>query len=396
MLQRILPAKPGYDAILAAIYDCALDPAQWAPLLDVLAASVHAQAAVLDCLDAATGSGSVLVERNTDSSWSEKYQRHYAAINPTHGHVNGLSPFQPFTFEQLIGWRDFAKGAYHNEYRKPQGFGDCLTTMIENKAGRSVFISLFRPEHDPLYHADEIGLLRRVAPHIRRAIEIGEMFGRRQVACEALSEALCRLAFGVVILDADGLVLFRNAAADDLLAARAIAVDRRRALQIGGAADRLWLRQVLQERPLRAAARALSLAGGGRLAVNALTLADAAEGSRIFQRFPQAACLLTFHCGDAPDEGIGDIFAQTYGLTPAEDRVFAALFQGLTLREAADRQGVAIETARTHLAHIFAKAGVRRQSELIRAAAALRAPMRSSAGRGRTAIGGLRDALPFG
>lgn len=58
--------------------------------------------------------------------------------------------------------------------------------------------------------------------------------------------------------------------------------------------------------------------------------------------------------------------ARRFGLTAAEHRLLVHLLDGLALKEAAARLGVANTTARTHLQRIFDKTGVRRQTDLQR------------------------------
>jgi DNA-binding CsgD family transcriptional regulator len=55
-----------------------------------------------------------------------------------------------------------------------------------------------------------------------------------------------------------------------------------------------------------------------------------------------------------------------FGLTRAECRLLAALFEGCSVPQAADRLGVARSTARTHLQRVFDKTGARRQGDLLR------------------------------
>ena len=55
-----------------------------------------------------------------------------------------------------------------------------------------------------------------------------------------------------------------------------------------------------------------------------------------------------------------------FGLTVAEGRLLATLFEGCSVPQAATRLGVARSTARTHLQRIFDKTGARRQGDLMR------------------------------
>jgi DNA-binding CsgD family transcriptional regulator len=66
-----------------------------------------------------------------------------------------------------------------------------------------------------------------------------------------------------------------------------------------------------------------------------------------------------------------------FDCTAAESRVFAQIAAGRTLLEAAQALGIAITTTKTHLAHIFATTGTRRQADLVRLSAALALPLRS-------------------
>jgi PAS domain S-box-containing protein len=59
------------------------------------------------------------------------------------------------------------------------------------------------------------------------------------------------------------------------------------------------------------------------------------------------------------------VLNQIYGLTRAEAKLVQSLAQGFSLEEAAHHLGIAVNTARTHLKHIFSKTGAKRQSELI-------------------------------
>ena len=72
----------------------------------------------------------------------------------------------------------------------------------------------------------------------------------------------------------------------------------------------------------------------------------------------------------APDrEGAGDatrMYRETFGLTPAEARLAAHLKDGYSLKEAAEKLNVSVNTARNQIKSVFEKLGVNRQSDLIR------------------------------
>lgn len=72
----------------------------------------------------------------------------------------------------------------------------------------------------------------------------------------------------------------------------------------------------------------------------------------------------------APDrEAASDetrVYRETFGLTPAEARLAGCLKDGLSLKEAAEKLGLSVNTVRNQVKSIFEKLGVNRQSDLIR------------------------------
>jgi DNA-binding CsgD family transcriptional regulator len=60
------------------------------------------------------------------------------------------------------------------------------------------------------------------------------------------------------------------------------------------------------------------------------------------------------------------MLAKLYGLTPCEAKLTLEILCGRTLDQAAARLSISMNTARTHLKHVFHKTGTNRQSELLR------------------------------
>jgi DNA-binding CsgD family transcriptional regulator len=54
-----------------------------------------------------------------------------------------------------------------------------------------------------------------------------------------------------------------------------------------------------------------------------------------------------------------------YSLTAAQAKVASAIYNGQSIGEAAKKLNISINTARTHMRNIYAKTGVKTQTELI-------------------------------
>ena len=79
-----------------------------------------------------------------------------------------------------------------------------------------------------------------------------------------------------------------------------------------------------------------------------------------------ADVLLSIEVQPARETTLETILRDRFALTPAEIRLVLRLDRGMRLRDAADAEKIAYETARTRLKTIFGKLGVIRQAELIR------------------------------
>lgn len=175
--------------------------------------------------------------------------------------------------------------------------------------------------------------------------------------------ALDRLDRGVLLLDATGVVLVANRAAQSMLAERGPFVVRRGRLEfVDRCANGRWCLFLANEsdadgsRSLVLQVAAPRPRGACRVLVSALDAGDgAACGYCVFVYEPEA--------GHRPLPG--KVLAQLYGLTPAESRLVNALFVGMSLRAAATQAGITLNTARSTLKKVFAKCAVGSQAGLL-------------------------------
>jgi DNA-binding CsgD family transcriptional regulator len=93
---------------------------------------------------------------------------------------------------------------------------------------------------------------------------------------------------------------------------------------------------------------------------------------------PNATAAIFFTPSAEPPRLPAAAWAATFGFTIAEMRMLELLVKGHTLIEAAHAMGIAEPTARTHVANLMAKAGTKRQADLIQLALRLTPPVRTA------------------
>ncbi|MEU2033773.1 helix-turn-helix transcriptional regulator [Nocardia amamiensis] len=104
---------------------------------------------------------------------------------------------------------------------------------------------------------------------------------------------------------------------------------------------------------------------------------------------PSAALVVIVDPDREAPEG-PEALRQLYGLTAAEAHVAAAALRGEGLRPIAEELAVSVNTARTHLQHVFHKTGTHRQAELVRVLTTVLAgtgQLEGTAGRGMSGAG---------
>ena len=93
---------------------------------------------------------------------------------------------------------------------------------------------------------------------------------------------------------------------------------------------------------------------------------------------PSATAAVFFTSSAEPPRLPAAAWAATFGFTSTEMRMLVLLVKGDTVAQAAAVMGIAEPTARTHVANLMAKAGTKRQSDLIQLAVRLAPPVRDA------------------
>lgn len=173
--------------------------------------------------------------------------------------------------------------------------------------------------------------------------------------------ALDRLATGVVVAGADGMIQFMNKTAARIVSRGGdLLVDGAGRLRTARSSEDARLQQAIRNvaGDTGAAPEAVSVEyrdAERPYSLIVMPLSDTAGSSLIFITDPEFQAV-----PDVP------LLRNLLGLTEAEARIAQGLAEGLKLDEAAERSGVTVSTARTYLKQIFQKTGAARQSDLVR------------------------------
>lgn len=267
---------------------------------------------------------------------------------------------------RLIDDRERVKSRFYNDFMAPQGLDRGLYASVARGRDGVLIASAQRGAHLGDYQSDEINLMERILPHLRRSFRTWDRLREVEVERQVALAATEHVTLGIVLVDDGGKLHFANRIAEEQMSNGCLAVSNGRVTSRSPRAA-----QALQEavraaaRPTRAVADRVTLPAAD--GPSSSVLVSPVRDHALAGLSPGRLAMLLIG-GQAPKSVEESAVGRAYGLTPAEARLLAALVEGERLPAYARRHGISITTAKTHLKALFDKVGERRQADLIRRA----------------------------
>lgn len=351
------------SGLIDLLYSGLLDPSPWEAFLRALADHLgSAFATIIFAVPGATQSGLAL-SPNASPQGTENYMTTFFASDP----FSGLPEGKVVKFTEFVASEQ--QEVFNREYLDNAGGDQIIGVDLRAASGFEARIRVTRDQSRPDFGRSECEVLQRLVPHVRNAVRLYERLATIGTEQGVFQAAVEEMAVASIILDKKRRILRTNARAELLLA-------QSDGLKCNGA--QLLLGNRDQQQALDALFRALN-SGGDPASIGPLRLRiERPSGARdlaivaqpiagpAFMRGATAAAIALFISepgagASASPEAIRDLLQ----LTHAEAQLAAVLADGISLVDAAQRLGIAHNTARAQLRAIFSKTGVRRQSQLV-------------------------------
>jgi DNA-binding CsgD family transcriptional regulator len=367
--------RSGFDGVVdlvGAIYDAALDAEFWPEVLNRIGDAVGGPEVIFGVYDPSTGLSNLLAPRIDPARVSSLPD--WAPRNPLLPHGDGYAPGKVFTVSDVITIEHFTATDFYNEWWRPAGYDtEPLTTNLLVDSGARGIFTINGLLTRPPFGSDQKRLFATLAQHLVRAIALQRRLYHLTFASESAFAGFDDLHRGFLLVDAQARPVFVNRAGRALLDARdGLRLDAG-ILSAPNADDGRYLRALIASCALEAniapGGEVLLRRQSGRLPLHALVTpirqqtATAATPWTPAQR--PAAILLVSDPEIAIPSRI-EALRERFGLTPAEAAFALEIIKGDGRQAAADRLGITVATAHSHLHRIFDKTGVTRQAELVR------------------------------
>jgi len=369
--------------LIGDIYDAALDRDRWLGVLECTCRYVEGVTSVLISQDTAM-SAQFHYSWGDDPEYTKSYNETYIKLNPA------LVPFivhaqtdDVIALSDVMPYDEFLASRFYKEWARPQGYSDTVHATLNKTRTSYAAVAVARHERQGLVDDQARRRMRLLAPHFRRAVEVGKVLSLHKVEAAALADTLDGLATATFLVDADSCIVHANKQALAMLAeGKVVRTAARRLAAANPETDRA-LREVFAAAGAGDAAVGINgiavpliTRDGDRHVAHVLPLTSGArkqagtEYSAVAAVFVRKADLELTHPVNA--------LAESYKLTPAELRVLMTIVQVGGVPEVALVLGVSVPRVKTQRRHVFEQTGTNRQADLVKLVVAYMSPLAGS------------------
>lgn len=354
--------------LIGAIYDSVLDPGLWSDAIDRIRRYVGLHLGAIGIHYVPSGI-SIQATTNIPPEYVRVIGETAHAIPDLWG---GVTAFGRLPAEEPIRMLDHSSvdrwpgNAFYEAFCRPQGLVDQLCLILEYQPDLVATFALGLHESMPPIDDHQVEAFRVLAPHMRRAVLIGNLLEARSIVATSFEAALDALGSAILLVDASGRIVYANGRADQML---------RMGDPIASLNGRIDVPRELVKGQLERAVAAAKQPGealgpGSGIAVRRRDGSGAIIHVLPLQRravrpVPNAAAAVFVAepnpALNLPLEGLRLL----YDLRPAETRVLDLIAAGLSSRAVAEALGVSENTAHTHTTRLFDKLGVHSRAEAV-------------------------------
>lgn len=267
-----------------------------------------------------------------------------------------------YALPELLRAGDPQADAYRKALLAPSGMNIMRMMRVVEDSGVSAWLSVSRRKRE--FDAEHDALIAALAPFLRAALKSYVALEHERITSSVANEAVRRMSFGWLTLDAEGRILDTDAHGESLLA-EAKVLSRGRGAKLGA-------RDATVGRDIAAAVKALLADRQSRPRAIVLSrepwldMLLVKANIRTGATRPAPTLVAYIHSDQWSAADRCEQLAQLFDLTPRQAGLALALSRGMTITEAAKELGLSVESARTYSKRIYLKTGARGQADLVR------------------------------
>jgi PAS domain-containing protein len=212
-----------FSDLIGSVYDCVIAPEGWTEVLDQICAEFGFATGALSVASLTNMKAVVNAVSGSDLAQMAQNGVGYGPdIIELWGGAERIQQYplgEPIVQSQAVRPDVISSNRYYREWALPKGLFDAVAVGLvrdRTMVGNAIF-----SQHESAGRIDDAQVdgLRLLAPHIRRAVTISNLFDMKTVEANTFAATVEALTVGVVLADEDSNIVHTNAAAAAMLAA---------------------------------------------------------------------------------------------------------------------------------------------------------------------------------
>jgi len=348
----------------------------WAESGDSSAAALRANRlllrgdkAVLLQLAIASGDASILASSGADTEFATGLLKHRDSYGNFISHFRSWDQDNAYDAARLTRAGDLLSSDFYRGFMEPNDAHHAIAGVIKRDPFNCIVLCVYRSASEPAFDQNDIGNLRELLPHWRRAAELRNRLATLNQQSDIAHCILNHAPFAIMTVDSSGLVLYAN--------------DRAKIISRLNDGLRIKDGRITTNSSAGTHKLLAELKRSDRQQ-NAMTLPIPFPMERPSGAKPYQLMIMPVDTPGQTDEEPGAkfgifVYDPTYrlpvdsaalksleGLTDSEARLCESLYETKNLGESAEHLNVSLSTAKTHLLNTFRKLGINSQAELMR------------------------------
>jgi DNA-binding CsgD family transcriptional regulator len=372
--------------LVGSVYDCIANETLWDDTLDEIRDVCQGHLATLGVIDSETHTTRFSIASGDKEAIAPIANIHASSYSflPAVPKLELDQPYKISTIYSVQGpdARDqWLESKLNKEWAVPNQIDDCIWVPMVKTATRSGHLVIMTHLSRGPVSDEDLAMMGQLAPHIRRAVTIGDLFEAERGKGEIFREIVDVLQTPVFIVTADMQILFANFSGERMLAENQLVQSLRGRLDFS-----FQLASNAIEYAVMTARRDEFVLGqnGINVPLSRLNAPAVAHVMPLTRRdshhrvLNNAAAAVFISASGQSAMPAMDAIGALFGLTPAEKSVAAHIAAGLKPKEMAIANGTTENTIRTQLAHLYDKTQTSDQGEVLALIRDLTPPVRSS------------------
>lgn len=394
---RILPA-------IRVLYAAAIDGNRWPEFLQTITVAFDAKSAHVIRVqprDAALSFSAlygydeaILARYGSEGGLAgaiTRYQQHFMQLLPTDPRVRIIAryPGRPLSCRPQIAEEELHAPQVHRDMLKLGDVEYSLLVSLPEDDGSLIILGVFRGKSAEDFNETDVEHFSEIIPHLKQAVRVSEHLADASFKAQAARDVLDGLAVGLVLVDRDARIVWANNAGRRIMDSEDGVSDIGGSVKLHAQSETAALRRLIstalqkaRDSTLPPAAAMTATRPSGReplgIVVGSVrrTFGEISAGG-----LERPLAVLFVSLPEEPIEVPAELLRRLYGLTLTEARICERLVDGQTPQSIAAALGIAVDTCRTHLKHIFQKLDVSSQPETVAKVMASPLWMRRRSGR---------------